>query len=956
MAERINPIVAREKEILKFWQENKIFEKSLAATKDGQIFSFYDGPPFATGTPHYGHLVASIMKDAVPRFWTMKGYYVERRWGWDCHGLPVENLIEQELGLKSKKEIEEKGVKQFNESCRASVLRYADIWKKTIPRLGRWVDMEADYKTMEPWYMESIWWVFKELWRKKLIYEGYKAMHICPRCETTLSNFEVTQGYKDIKDISVTVKFELADEPGVFVLAWTTTPWTLIGNTALAVGEKIDYVLIKVKKENYILAKERLAIIKDEYEVVREFKGKELVGKKYLPLFDYYLNQDLPNKENLYTIAGADFVSTTDGTGVVHIAPAFGDEDMVLGQEKNLVFIQHVDASGRIKAEAKNFADLEVKPARNVRATDEKIIEFLGAKVFSQEEYSHSYPHCWRCDTPLLNYATSSWFVKVTAIKDDLIKNNQKINWAPAHLKEGRFGKWLAEVKDWAISRSRYWGTPLPLWRCACGEIKVVGSIEELEKLSGEKISDLHKDAVDAVSFKCAKCGQPMKRIPEVLDCWFESGAMPYAQLHYPFANQEKFEKSFPAQFIAEGVDQTRGWFYTLMVLSVALFNQPAFENVIANGIVLAGDGNKMSKRLKNYPEPDEIMEKFGADALRFYLLSSPVMLAENLNFSEDGVKEACQKVVLLADNILKFYQLYQKKGLTLKLKQTPKNVLDQWLLLQLNVLIKDVSQSMTEYQLPKAVRPIQNFIDQFSTWWLRRSRERFKTASGQEKEEALLVFGFALLTLAKVMAPFTPFVAEEIYQAVGESRDSVHLAGWPELIKIDLAPEIADKLLTQMEQLRKVVEMGLAQRTEQAIKIRQPLKKITVYGLEFNHNLAKLLAEELNVQETVFVKGGELRVELDTTIDQELKQLGLLRELVRTLNSLRKNQNLTIGDQIKIYWQSQAEPLRQVFANSALAKELKRAVLAEELVEKENSAEEVLVNEEKIKLTIEKI
>ncbi|MEK7072395.1 MAG: class I tRNA ligase family protein [Patescibacteria group bacterium] len=524
-----NPLIEQEKEIQKFWEDNQIFKKSLEATKNSEVFSFYDGPPFATGTPHYGHLVASLMKDVVPRYQTMKGKYVERRWGWDCHGLPVENLIEQELGLQSRKDIEAMGIGKFNDSCRLSVLRYADIWKKTIPRLGRWVDMEADYRTMEPWYMESIWWVFKELWDKDLIYEGYKSMHICPRCETTLSNFEVTQGYKDIKDLAVTVKFELNDEPGTYVLAWTTTPWTLIGNVALAVGEEIDYIKIKrftgnwdksskaiydkviLAKEVYEQLKNDPALLKSQpfhflfdeipigYEItempteIEEFKGKDLVGKKYKPLFDYFLDRDMEYKENLYTIVSADFVSTTDGVGIVHIAPAFGEEDMALGTEKNLPMIQHVDKTGRIKEEARdNFAGMEVKPKEDTQKTDVEIIKYLANKElsFSKEKYEHSYPHCWRCDTPLLNYAASSWFVKVTDIKKDLIKNNQKVNWIPNHLKEGRFGHWLEDARDWAISRSRFWGTPLPIWRCSeCGEIKVVGSIEELDKAKIDEIN-----------------------------------------------------------------------------------------------------------------------------------------------------------------------------------------------------------------------------------------------------------------------------------------------------------------------------------------------------------------------------------------------------------------------------------------------------------------------------------
>jgi isoleucyl-tRNA synthetase len=1133
--QKTNPLVEKEHEIQKYWEDNKIFKKTLEATRNGKVFSFYDGPPFATGTPHYGHLVASIMKDVVPRYQTMKGNYVERRWGWDCHGLPVENLIEQELGLESRKDIEDIGIKKFNSACRSSVLRYADIWKKTIPRLGRWVDMENDYRTMEPWYMESIWWVFKQLWDKDLIYEGHKAMHICPRCETTLSNFEVTQGYKDVKDLSVTAKFELEDEEGTFVLAWTTTPWTLVGNVALAVGEDIDYVKIEFENQKLVLAKDLLEKVIDskEYKVVEELKGKDLVGKKYKPLFDYYKDSDMDYKENLYTIVDADFVSTVDGVGIVHIAPAFGEDDMNLGNEKKLPMIQHVDISGRFKSEVKYFADLEVKPKEDPTSTDVEIIKYLAGKdlLFAKEKYEHSYPHCWRCDTPLLNYATSSWFVRVTDIKKDLIKNNKDINWTPEHIKAGRFGRWLEDARDWAISRSRFWGTPLPVWRCECGETKVVGSISELddkkvnsqdvymirhgeseknvkhvfdntlntypltnkgqeqaehaveklkdsnieiiissevlrcketaqaiakglnlevefdsrlnevdpgdlqnkldndematealdnwkkdhnysmpngesvcqirdrmyqvykdvikkykgknillvshgdnirilsalldgtsddhvfdrkmldntdiEKLS-EKTTDLHKDVVDEIELECKKCGKKMTRIPEVLDCWFESGSMPYAQLHYPFENEDKFKNGFPANFIAEGVDQTRGWFYTLMVLSTALFDKPAFENVIANGIVLAEDGNKMSKRLKNYPEPDLVMEKYGADALRYYLLSSPVMSAENMNFSEDGVREAFQKVVMLANNVLKFYKLYEDSSL--EASDDSKNILDSWLILKLNLLISDVEKAMDDYQLPRAVRPIAEFIDEFSTWWLRRSRDRFKSGDEEDKKNALATFRYVLLELSRVMAPFTPFIAESIYGEAGGKLESVHLEKWPSANKTD------DKLVENMNSVRRIVEMGLAKRAEHNIKIRQPLNSLVVYGYDLDDDLLVLIADEVNVKKVEFKKDEEIKVKLDTELTEELKVEGAYRELVRTINSQRKKQGLTIGDKIKVLYKSDGENIKKVLADDKLLSDLKTATITEEFVEVENSGQEQKINNETVRLEVEKI
>jgi isoleucyl-tRNA synthetase len=1135
--ENKNPLVAREHEIQKFWEDNKIFEKSLEATKSGKVFSFYDGPPFATGTAHYGHLVPNVMKDVIPRYQTMRGNYVERRWGWDCHGLPVENLIEEDLNLKSRKDIEDIGIDTFNNACRSSVLKYADAWKTIIPRFGRWVDMDADYRTMEPWYMESIWWVFKELWDKDLIYEGHKAMHMCPRCETTLSNFEVTQGYKDVKDLAVTAKFELSDEAGTFILAWTTTPWTLVGNVALAVGEDIEYVKIKFEDQTLILAKDLVEKVMEgkEYEVVDELAGKKLVGKKYKPLFDYYLDVDIDHQENLYTIVSADFVSTLDGVGIVHIAPAFGEDDMNLGVEKDLPMIQHVDTSGHFKPEVKDFPGLEVKPVDDTQKTDVEIIKNLAGKglLFSKEKYEHSYPHCWRCDTPLLNYATSSWFVDVSKIKKDLIANNKKVNWTPDHLKAGRFGKWLEDARDWAISRSRFWGAPLPVWRCECGEDKVVGSIDELDNLKidsmdvytmrhgeseknvhnvfsnaldkypltdngrkmalasakklsenkidlvissevlrakqtaeivakelgtdivfdarlnevdpgdlndqpdkskealdiitawqndheekipggesahqvedrmfavwkeisakykgknillvshgdsirllqgrlmdikeseifekldmiqpgefiklGERTSDLHKDVVDSIEFVCEKCGKNMKRVPEVLDCWFESGSMPYAQLHYPFENKDKFKDTYPADFIAEGVDQTRGWFYTLMILSTALYNKPAFKNVIANGIVMSEDGTvKLSKKLKNYPDPETIMDKYGADSLRLYLLSSPVMVSENINFSENNVKEAFQKVVMLTNNVLKFYKLYEHVDIEANIKS--KNVLDKWLISKLNILTVQVTEGLDSYQLARATRPIQGFIDEFSTWWLRRSRDRFKSGDEKDRQSALSTFKYVLLEMSKVMAPFTPFLSEHIYKDVGGELESVHLDKWPKAGKVD------DKLVSAMDSARKVVEMGLAARAEHGIKIRQPLSLLSVIGYDLSDDLASLIADELNVKQVKFAKGSEIKVELDIELTPELKVEGMVRELVRTINSQRKKDGLTIDDQVTITWQSDGKIINQVLSDDKLVSELKSSTVTSEFISRTNDAKSVKINGEEISLFIQKL
>ncbi|MFA6322908.1 MAG: isoleucine--tRNA ligase [Candidatus Buchananbacteria bacterium] len=919
-----NPIVNREKEILVYWQQNQIFEKSLNKKSPKGDYVFYDGPPFATGTPHYGHIVASLMKDAVPRFWTMNGYHVARRWGWDCHGLPVENLIEKEQNITSKKQIEEEiGVCGFNEACKLSVMRYADVWKKFIPRIGRWVDMEDDYKTMDPHYMESIWWVFKTLYDKGLIYEGYKSMHICPRCETTLSNFEVTQGYKDVKDLTVTWKFKIVENNGLlsdientYLLAWTTVPWSTVSVMGLAVGANFTYLKAKVGNEYIIFVKDQLEKVMagiDHYEIIEELPGKNLVGLKYEPVFDFYKTlPEVKNNKNVYHVFATDYVETTEGTGVVTINGAYGEVDLNSAIKLGLPVLTDVGINGKFKDMANGYAGLYVKDATARLVEDKK----QAGLIWATQEYNHSYPHCWRCDTPLLNYATSSWFVKVTAIKKDLVKNNKKIHWTPEHIKEGRFGKWLEGATDWAISRQRYWGAPLPVWKCDCGEVFAVGSIEELEKLSGQKVEDLHKHVVDEIKFKCKKCGQEAKRIPDVLDCWFESGSMPYAQIHYPFENKKWFDQNFPAEFIAEGIDQTRGWFYTLMVLSTALFNKPAFNNVIANGIVLAANGQKMSKRLKNYPDPDLIVDKYGADALRYYLLTAPVMEAENLNFSEDGVKEALQKVVMLSGNVLSFYLMYQAAGNQGQIaKPKSENILDQWIVAKLNQLILEVTKNMNNYDLVGSARPIQGFIDELSTWYLRRSRDRFKAGDDTGVE----TLGYVLQELAKVCAPFVPFLAENIYLKIGGQAESVHLEAWPQANK----KLIDQNLLNEMNLTRQIVEKGLAARAGAGIKIRQPLTSYqTNLAKKLDDALLELIKDELNVKEVKFAA----EEKLDTELTEELKQEGMAREIIRQINQLRKEAGLTISDKVIIFQQG----LDEVF--SQLTEEIKKATLADKI------------------------
>ncbi|MEK7606746.1 MAG: isoleucine--tRNA ligase [Patescibacteria group bacterium] len=937
-----------EEEILEEWQKKRIFEKSVEKEAPKGDYVFYDGPPFATGTPHYGHIVASLIKDAVPRFWTMRGFRVERRWGWDCHGLPVETIVEKELGVKHKKDIEEKiGVEAFNGACRGQVLLYADEWKKFIPRTGRWVDMEHAYKTMDPEYMETVWWVFKQLYDKGYIYEGYKSMHICPRCETTLSQSEVTEGYKEITDLSVVAKFELADEPGTFVLAWTTTPWTLPGNVALAVGEDIEYGEAEAEGGRYILAKDAVGKIfaGRPHIIQKTFKGRELVGRAYRPLFPYF---DTPeNREKGFRIVAADFVNTTDGTGVVHIAPAFGEDDMRLGKEKCLPFLQHVKADGTFTEEVKDFSGA-VKPAGDVQATDRKVAAWLGdnGKLFTSEEYTHSYPHCWRCETPLLNYATSSWFVNIAKLKPRMLELAKKIHWVPEHIKEGRFGKWLEGAQDWSISRQRFWASVLPIWKCEgkekkkCGNLKVIGSIAELEDASGKKVTDLHKHVIDEITFPCEKCDGFMRRIPDVLDCWFESASMPYAQFHYPFENKEKFERNFPAQFIAEGADQTRAWFYYLLVLSSALMDEAPFQYAIVNGIVLAEDGRKMSKRLKNYPDPMDVIQKYGADALRYCLLTSPVMKADTLAFSEKAVGEIYRKLIAILLNVLSFYSLYAgEEGNTMgnSKRVSAEHVLDRWIRVRLSELTRVVTGAMERYDLVAASRPIVAFVDDLSTWWLRRSRDRFK-AGGEEKEAALATLRMALLTLSKIMAPFTPFLAEKIYKDIGGEQESVHLEDWPEQdVKL-----LDENFLRSMEQARKVVELAHAIRSEAGIKVRQPLAELEVVGAAFEKDILQIIASEVNVKRAHAVEDMKpqegwaektdsgIAVRLSTEISEELKREGTAREIVRHINDLRKEAGLTIQDRVDVLLSSTSAFLRETIEQGRAS--IAMAVLAQAL------------------------
>ncbi|MBI2612926.1 isoleucine--tRNA ligase [Candidatus Kaiserbacteria bacterium] len=921
----MSEVAKREEETLAWWNERRIFEKTLEKPAPNGEYVFYDGPPFATGLPHYGHIVASVIKDVVPRYWTMRGYHVPRVWGWDCHGLPIENIVEKELGFRHKKDINEYGIAKFNEYCRSRVLTYAHEWEKIIPRIGRWADMENAYRTMDKPFMESVWWVFKQLWDKGLIYEDYRSMHICPRCETTLSQQEVSEGYKDVKDIAVTLKFKVKNPEkiglsgDVYLLAWTTTPWTLPGNVALAVGGTIEYVAWSQKVpdgpvETYVVAGpafNRMGIQAATINI--NLVGRNMVGLEYEPPFDYYVNdKNLKNRENGWKVYAADFVTAEDGTGIAHEAPAFGADDWELLKRENLPFVQHVNMDGTFKKEVKDFAGMEAKPRSEddkVRlGTDIAILKYLQKHdlLFSKENITHSYPHCWRCDTPLLNYATSSWFVAVTKIKGELLKTAKGINWSPEHIKEGRWGKWLEGARDWSISRQRFWASVMPVWVCEkCKTKRVFGAVAELEETSGKKINDLHKHTVDEITVPC-KCGGVMRRVPDVLDTWFDSGSMPYGQVHYPFEDKEKFDAAFPAQFIAEGLDQTRAWFYYLHVLAGALFDKNAFQNVIVNGIVLAEDGKKMAKKLKNYPDPMDIVEKYGADALRFYLLSSPVMQAENLNFSEKGVDEAAKKHVGRLMNVLAFYELYANataRGVG------SVHVLDRWILARLDGLVVEVTKEFDTYRLDTATRPLGDFIDDLSTWYLRRSRERFKEET-LDKKSALATLRYVLHALSLVMAPSMPFLAEHVFQAVREEEDeeSVHLSAWPEARSGGFFSRLfgarPDPLLAKMAKAREIVTKALEARDKAGIKVRQKLPplQISVSDHVSISEAVEVVVDEVNVQAIVpspILKAGEIL--LDTNITPELREEGIIRDTMRLVQDARKAAKLHHSEHGKV-------------------------------------------------------
>jgi isoleucyl-tRNA synthetase len=858
--------VESEHKTIEFWRENRIFQRSLEQTSNSKPYIFYDGPPFATGLPHHGHLVGSILKDAVPRYFTMKGFHVQRRFGWDCHGLPIEHEIDKALGIPSHEAVEKLGIKGYNDECRKIVQRYTSEWEKTITRIGRWVDFENDYKTMEPWYMESVWWVVKQLWEKDLLYRGVKVVPFSTALGTVLSNFEATSNYQDVQDPAVTVLFKLKDEDA-YLSAWTTTPWTLPSNLALCVGADIDYVKVldPVRNIPIIVAKDRLEALygkeqgKKLPEIVASFKGSDLTEKQYEPIFPYF--EDLES-EGAFQILADDYVSTESGTGIVHQAPAFGEDDFRILKSAGIkALVCPVDMDGCFTSEVVDFAGLHVKDA------DKGIIKHLkeSGALYSQDVIEHSYPFCPRSDTPIIYRTIPSWYVSVEQMRDRLASVNEQINWVPGHLQKGRMGNWLEGAIDWAISRNRYWGTPLPIWINDETDNRIcIGSIDELRQYTGVKVDDLHRENVDELTFQIEGEIGTYRRIEEVLDCWFESGSMPYAQLHYPFENEHFFEQGFPAEFIAEGLDQTRGWFYTLIVLGTCLFDKPAFKNVVVNGIVMAEDGKKMSKRLKNYTPPDELMEEYGADALRLYLINSGLVKAEEQRFSDAGVKDMVRRALLPWLNAFKFLKTYaeidQWSPEQTSLTTGSDNIVDQWIISRLQSLKMKISSEMEAYKLYNVVPALFEFIEDLTNWYIRLNRPRFWTQEmTDDKQAAYQTLHTAIFELSVSMAPFAPFLSEYIFQEIrqlgsNDLPDSVHLCSYP-VAHDHLANEVLEQAVARMQN---IILLGRQKRNQEKIKTKVPLSMLTIVHqdpamLDEIARLEDYIKSELNVKDVSY-------------------------------------------------------------------------------------------------------
>ena len=1040
-----NGFVGMEEEVANLWKEKGIIKKSLNSNEGKKYFTFYDGPPTANGLPHVGHVETRVIKDLIPRYKIMKGYRVIRKAGWDTHGLPVELEIEKKLGISGKQQIEEYGVEKFVKECKESVFKYVHMWEEMTDKVGFWVDMENPYVTYHNDYIESVWWALKQLWEKGLLYEGHKVMPYCPRCGTALSSHEVAQGYKDVKDLTCIAKFKVVGKDNTYILAWTTTPWTLPSNLALCVNKAYEYVEVKANigtdeepvYENYILAKDLLEPVLKEtpYEVIKTFKGEELLGTKYERLMPFGKVEG-----KAFEVIHGDYVTLTDGTGIVHIAPAYGEDDSLVSKQNGITFINLVDKEGKFVKEVEPWA------GRFVRDCNEDICKWLKQenKLFSKEKHMHSYPHCWRCDTPLLYYPKESWFVAMSKLRDELVENNNKVNWYPDTIRTGRFGKFLENVIDWGISRDRYWGTPLPIWTCEdekCGHQECIGSVAELKEKGIDVPDDieLHKPYIDNVYLKCPKCGKKMHRAKEVIDCWFDSGSMPFAQWHYPFENKEMFENNFPAQFISEAIDQTRGWFYTLTAIGTALFGRTPFENCIVLGHVLDEKGQKMSKSKKNGVDPMFLLNTVGADATRwhFYTCNAP-WLPKRLGVK--SVQETQRRFLSTLWNVYSFYVLYAEidQFNPLKYKDfVSENLMDKWIISKLNTLVKEVDEKLDGYNITNAALLIEDFTDELSNWYVRRNRERYWSGElSDDKIGAYVTLYTVLTTLSKVIAPFVPFIAEEIYQnlVVGLDKganESVHLCSWPEVRE-----ELIDKKLEkEMGLAYKIVKFGRSARNSANIKNRQPLSEMLVSVTDLPEYYSDIVKEELNVKKVVlgadmkeyvsfeikpnlpvlgkeygklipqirekisefnqmdlatkvqsegieyieledvqiplssenllitmhgkegfaFSGEGEIGVVLDTHLTQELKEEGVLREVLSKIQNMRKDKGFEVLDRINIYV-SKNDKIEEIIKK--FEKTIKHDTLADNIFYNENrdSYTDVSINEDTILLDVEKI
>ena len=911
-----------EEEILKYWKEKKIFEKSVSQRSADKKWTFLDGPPFITGMPHYGTLLSSLPKDVYPRFKTMQGYQVRRVWGWDCHGLPAENKVENKLGLKSKREIEDKiGVKKFIDECKLYVSEVSTEWEWYVEHIARWVDFKNAYKTMDLPYMESVMWVFKQMYDKGYIYKGLRVSLYCPHCATPISNFEVAmdaENYKEIIDPGTIYKYQLRDEINTFILAWSTTPWNKIVTPALAVNPQLIYVKIKQGKEMYIVAKTTLKVINldPEYVIIDEFLGKEMIGKKFVPHYDYY---SIAKGEKSFEIIGGDFVTAEEGTGVVTIA-AYGEEDLVAMKKENVHIEMHLDEVGNVKKDVPLFGGMYYLKANKYVEED---LEKRGL-IYKTSDYSHKVPLCWRCHTRLYYAPQDAWYVDIQKLKPLLRKTNEKINWFPKHFKYGRFLKSLENAPDWNISRSRYWGSPVPVWECECGERFVPGSIAELENKTGVKINDLHKPEIDNVEVTCSKCSKKVKRVSEVLDSWIEAGSASFAERHFPFNKAEQLDDFFPPDFIAEYTGQIRAWFYVLHVIGAPLYEKEAFKNVIVEGVILGTDGRKMSKNFGNYPDPREMLQKYGGDALRLYLLGSVVMRGEDIIISEEQYRNQVKSTLLTLWNIYNFFVTYANID-----KWQPQNtkvkkfILDKWILSLLHKLTKEVTENLESYDTVNSIARIKDFISDLSTWYIRRSREYVGPSAADEQDKLAFyeTCHEVIITLCKIMAPITPFISEKIYRDL-TSAESVHLASWPKADEslIDQALE------SEMESVRAVVEMGHAKRKIYGLKVRQPLSELIVSNSKFiiRNELYFLLTDELNVKKVRFIEGeGEMIVDFDLNITPELKAEGEARDIVRSIQEERKKLGTKVDEKVDVSISNWPQGFEEYIKKNAAVHEL---------------------------------